>query len=134
VLSANPEALRDYRPFLSVLHAVLLLFSSYFDYSLINLLVPFTGPFEPFWIGLGVVGVYLMLATSLTFYLTQQIGYKAFRRIRVLTYGAFGAVLLHSIVAGTDKLAMAPVYIATGLVVVFFTAYRVLSLRASETR
>jgi predicted ferric reductase len=75
-----------------------------------------------------------MLATSLTFYLTQQIGYKAFRRIRVLTYGAFGAVLLHSIVAGTDKLAMAPVYIATGLVVVFFTAYRVLSLRASETR
>jgi predicted ferric reductase len=112
---------------LSILHAVLLLFSSYFDYSLINLFVPFTGPFEPFWIGLGIVGVYLMVATSATFYMTQRIGYKAFRRIHLLTYVAFVAVLLHSIVAGTDKAAMAPVYIATALVVVFFTAYRVLS-------
>ena len=119
---------------LSILHAVLLLFSSYFDYSLVNLLVPFTGPFEPFWVGLGIVGVYLMVATSATFYVTQRIGYKAFRRIHLLTYGAFVAVLLHSIVAGTDKAAMAPVYIATGLVVLFLTAYRVLSLRAIETQ
>lgn len=118
---------------LAILHAGLLLVSSYFDYSLINLLVPFTGPYKPFWVGLGVIAVYLMVLTSATFYMTQRIGYRAFKRIHILTYGAFVAVLLHSIVSGSDGSAMAPVYIACGLVVLFFTAYRLLSRRAAST-
>lgn len=115
---------------LSILHAGLLLASSYFDYSLINLLIPFTGPFKPFWVGLGIVGVYLLLGTSLTFYATKWIGYKVFRLIHLLTYVAFMVALSHSVVAGTDTAALAPVYIATMLVVLFVTAYRVLALRA----
>ena len=117
---------------LAMFHAALLLASSYFDYSLLNLFVPFTGPFKPFWVGLGIIGLYLMILTTATFYLVERIGYRAFRRIHVLTYIAFVGSLLHSIVAGTDTSAMAPVYLATGLVVVFFTAYRLLSLRAAE--
>jgi len=117
---------------LSLLHAVLLLASSYFDYSLINLFVPFTGPFKPFWVGLGIIGLYLMVLTTVTFYLVERIGYRAFHRIHIATYVAFVASLLHSIVAGTDTPAMAPVYLATGLVVLFFTAYRVLSMDSSK--
>ncbi|MFZ2489374.1 MAG: ferric reductase-like transmembrane domain-containing protein [Anaerolineae bacterium] len=113
---------------LTILHAALLLASSYFNYSLLNLLVPFTGPFKPFWVGLGIIGLYLMIVTTVTFYATERIGYKTFHRLHTLTYVAFVASLLHSIVSGTDTAAMMPVYLATGLVVLFFTAYRLLSL------
>lgn len=119
---------------LTILHAALLLASSYFNYSLLNLLVPFTGPFKPFWVGLGIIGLYLMIITTVTFYAAEQIGYKTFHRLHILTYVAFVASLLHSIVSGTDTAAMMPVYLATGLVVLFFTAYRVLALPAGKGR
>lgn len=36
-------------------HAVLLLFDSYFSFTVGNILIPFTGPYEPIWVGLGIV-------------------------------------------------------------------------------
>ena len=119
---------------LSALHAALLLASSYFDYHLLNLFVPFTGPFKPFWVGLGIIGLYLMILTTVTFYLIERIGYTAFHRIHALAYLAFVGSLLHSIVAGTDTPAMAPVYLATGLMVLFVTTYRILSMGQSQSR
>ncbi|MEZ4519333.1 MAG: ferric reductase-like transmembrane domain-containing protein [Chloroflexota bacterium] len=81
---------------LTALHAVLLLFTSYMDYTVLNLLVPFTGPFSPFWVGLGIIGMYLMLLTTLTFYVRNRTGYRTFHVIHYLTYAVFGLSLLHS--------------------------------------
>lgn len=115
---------------ITVLHAALLLFSDFFAYNLVNLLIPFTGPFQPFWVGLGIIGLYLMGITSVTFYAIRRTGIMTFRRIHYLTYVAFGLVLLHSIVTGTDTQAMAAIYWLTGLSVAFLTLFRLIATRA----
>lgn len=112
---------------LTILHAVLLLFTSYMDYSIVNLLVPFTGPYSPFWVGLGIIGLYLSILTTLTFYMRGRIGYKTFHFIHYLTYGAFVLALLHSWFAGTDTPALEITYLATGFLVIFLTLYRILA-------
>ena len=112
---------------LTALHAVLLLFSGFMDYTIINLLVPFTGPYSPFWVGIGIIGLYLSLLTTLTFYVRSRIGYKTFHVIHYLTYAAFVMSLLHSWFAGTDTPALEMMYLVTGLLVFFLTVYRVLA-------
>ncbi|MCA9954347.1 MAG: ferric reductase-like transmembrane domain-containing protein [Anaerolineales bacterium] len=116
---------------LTVLHAVLLLFSGYMDYSVVNLLVPFTGPYSPFWVGLGIIGLYLGILTTLTFYIRSRIGYKTFHLLHYLTYGAFVLSLLHSWFAGTDTAVLQITYLVTGLLVFFLTVYRVLMARTN---
>ena len=112
---------------LTILHAVLLLFTSFMDFSVVNLLVPFTGPFRPFWIGIGIIGLYLMILTTLTFYVRQRTGYRTFHLIHYLTYAAFVLSFLHSWFAGTDTPALEMVYLVSGLVVFFLTVVRVLT-------
>ena len=117
---------------LTLLHAILLLFSGFMDYTVLNLLVPFTGPFSPFWVGLGVIGMYLMILTTLTFYIRQRIGYRTFHIIHYLTYAGFVLSLLHSWFAGTDTPALEIMYMSTGLLVFFLTVYRVLTAVSSR--
>lgn len=118
---------------LSIYHAYLLLFSSYYDYRWIDLLIPFTGPFEPLWVGLGIISVYLMLLTSVTFYVSKLIGFANFRRLHYLTYAVFAAGLIHSWMAGTDSAAMQSVYVGSSVLVLFLTFYRILSARGAHT-
>lgn len=111
---------------LTGLHAVLLLFTGFLDYTVVNLLVPFTGPFSPVWVGLGIIGMYLMLLTTITFYMRSRIGYRSFHAIHYLTYAAFVLALLHSWFAGTDTTALEIVYLSSALLVFFLTVYRLL--------
>ncbi|MCB8965784.1 MAG: ferric reductase-like transmembrane domain-containing protein [Chloroflexota bacterium] len=117
---------------LTILHAVLLLFTGFMDYTVLNLLIPFTGPYSPFWVGIGIIGMYLMILTTLTFYVRSRIKYKTFHAIHYLTYAAFVMALLHSWFAGTDSVALETLYLVTGLLVFFLTAYRVLSAFGSR--
>ena len=80
-------------------------------------------------VGLGIIGLYLMIITSATFYTIRRTGMKNFRRIHYLTYVAFIVALAHSVVAGTDTAAMAAVYGVTGLMVAFLTIYRLAAVR-----
>jgi hypothetical protein len=57
---------------LTSLHALALLWDSYYSYSLADLTVPFIGPYKPGWVGLGIIGFYLMFLTSLSFRLVPQ--------------------------------------------------------------
>lgn len=116
---------------LTLYHAFLLLFSSFFNYRWVDLLLPFSGPYEPFWVGLGILSMYVMALASLTFYLSKQIGYATFRKIHYLTYGVFGMALLHSWMAGSDTLALQWVYLGSALLVLFLTFYRILSARST---
>jgi len=54
---------------------------------------------------------------------------KTFRFIHYLTYVGFVFSLLHSLMAGTDELALLAVYVGSGLLVLFLTIYRVLAVR-----
>ena len=112
---------------MTVYHAYLLLFSDYFDFGVIDLLIPFVGPYEPLAVGMGILGVYLMILTSASFYAIQRIGYKTFRAVHYLTYAAFVLATAHSWLAGTDSELLNPLYLAVSIGILWLTLLRVLA-------
>jgi predicted ferric reductase len=121
-----------------VLHVVVLLFDRYLPYSIWQILIPFFSPYRPFWVGIGVIGFYLTLLVTVTFYLRKRIGMHAFRIIHVLSLVGYLGATLHGVYAGTDSPlpAMQLLYKATALVVIFLTIFWLvlLALRKLEAR
>jgi len=110
---------------LSFFHAFVLLFDHYYAYTVSNLLVPFTGPYAPFWVGIGTINFYLLLLISASFYARSRIGTKNWRRLHYLTFFAFFMVTLHGWMAGTDSAQLRPLYLVSGNLVLLLTLYRI---------
>lgn len=110
-------------------HALALLFDNYFTYTLSDLTIPFIGPYRPGWVGLGIIGLYLMLLTSISFQFRKQIGQKRWRRLHYATFAVFILATVHGLMAGTDssKPGMQVLYLGSGLAVFFLTNYRLLT-------
>jgi predicted ferric reductase len=122
----------DFHQFISLLsiafiavHIIVLLFDRYLPYSIWQILVPFISAYRPFWVGMGVIGFYLIILVTVTFYMRNKIGGKAFRLIHVLSLVGYLGATLHGIYAGTDStlLSMQLLYKGTGLVVIFLTIF-----------
>ncbi len=132
-------ALHQYLPILGVvfvaLHAVVLLGDTYIDFKPWQLLVPFTGPYQPFWTGLGILAFYLFVALIASFYVRKRIGQKTWRALHYTSYLAFLIALAHGVMAGTDSgsQAMRALYLITGGLSVFLVLYRMLAY-APKTR
>ncbi len=111
-----------------ILHVVVLLADRYLPFSVAQVLVPFMAPYRPVWVGVGVIGLYLTLLVTVTFYIRRWIGQKTFRAIHLSSFIAYGAVTLHGLFAGTDSAlwTMQLIYAGTFLVIVFLTVYWVL--------
>ncbi len=112
---------------LSVFHAFVLLYDSYYTYSVAHLLIPFIGPYNPMWVGVGIIALYMMLITSVTFYMRGMIGQKNWRKIHYLTFVAFIFATAHGWMAGTDSLQLAWMYGISGFSVIFLTIYRIIA-------
>ncbi|QCQ17614.1 ferric reductase-like transmembrane domain-containing protein [Microbacterium sp. RG1] len=84
------------------IHIVSLLFDSYAQLNLVDLLVPFLATYRPFWLGLGTVAVDLVIAVIATALLRHRIGSRAFRVVHFGTYLLWPISLAHAIGAGTD--------------------------------
>jgi methionine sulfoxide reductase heme-binding subunit len=65
-------------------------------------LVPFSSPYRRFWLGLGVIGIYLLLAIIVTSLLRPLFGPRIWRAVHWLAYGMWPVALVHSIGTGTD--------------------------------
>jgi predicted ferric reductase len=134
----------DFHQFLSLLaigfiflHIGVLLADKYLPFSVAQILVPFSAPYRPVWVGLGTIGLYLTLLVSITFYIRKWIGQKTFRVIHLLSYLAFIGAALHGLFAGTDSPlpTVQAMYVVTTLSVVFLTAYRIfMSAQAKRQR
>jgi predicted ferric reductase len=133
----SPTFVVDFHEFISLLsigfillHIGILLLDQYLPYSLAQILLPFLSPYRPFWVGIGVLGFYLILLVTITFYLRQRIGQKTFRSIHMLSLVGFLGAVLHAIFTGSDTALLAAqiVYFSTTMVVVFLTAYWLISL------
>jgi predicted ferric reductase len=112
---------------LTAFHALILLFDTYYTYTIADLLIPFVGPYNPLWVGIGIIGLYLMLLTSATFYMRQWIGQKNWRKLHYLTFVAYILVTLHGFQAGTDAAMLLGMYIFSSASVLFMTFYRILA-------
>jgi predicted ferric reductase len=122
----------DFHEFLSLLglgfvllHVVVLMLDKYLPFSLFQILVPFVDSYRPLWTGLGIIGFYIFLLVTVTFYLRSRIGTQAFRGIHVLSLAGYLGVTLHGLFAGTDSALRVTrlLYLGTALLVVFLTVY-----------
>jgi predicted ferric reductase len=122
----------DFQEFLSLLglgfvllHVSVLLLDKFLPFSIWQILIPFVDTYRPFWVGLGIIGFYLSLLVTVTFYLRKIIGAQAFRSIHTLSLVGYLGATLHGLFAGTDSaLPIAKLlYGGTFLVILFLTIY-----------
>jgi DMSO/TMAO reductase YedYZ heme-binding membrane subunit len=76
------------------------------------------------------------VALIASFYLRKWIGRRTWRLFHYVTYLAFTLALVHGLMAGTDSRlpAMQILYYGTGLSIIFFTSYRVLTIKTDARR
>ncbi len=131
----------DFHEFLSllglgfvILHVTVLLLDKYLPFSVWQVLVPFVDSYRPLWVGLGVIGFYIFLLVTVTFYMRQSIGSNAFRSIHMLSLLGYLGATLHGLFAGTDSALPITTFIYAGtfLVVVFLTAYWLVMRRLNK--
>lgn len=115
-----------------LLHILVLLFDKFLPFSLLQLLIPFTDTYRPFWVGLGILSFYTFLVVTVTFYLRSRIGMKAFRAVHILSLAGYLGATLHGLFAGTDSSLPVAMFLYAGtfLGIVFLTVYW-LMMRAS---
>src|SRR5512140_2062048 len=122
----------DFHEFLSLLglgfvllHVIVLLLDKFLPFTIWQVLIPFIDNYRPMWVGLGVIGFYIFLLVTVTFYMRQSIGTNAFRSIHALSLLGYLGATLHGLYAGTDSALPITtiIYAGTFLVVVFLTVY-----------
>ena len=115
------------------LHVFALLGDQYVHFSLAQLFVPFAAAYRPAWVALGVVALYVLVVVTASFYVRDRLGYRAWRALHYLSFGAYVLALAHGIFSGTDssQLWAKLLYWSTGLVVALLTAWRFLDSGSS---
>jgi predicted ferric reductase len=109
------------------LHGGSLLFDGFLHFTPASILVPFIGPYRPFWVGLGVLGAWSTAIVTGSFWARKQLGQKNWRRLHFLAFFAWAASLVHGFTAGTDT-SLAPVfwmYVLTAAAVAALLTYRI---------
>jgi sulfoxide reductase heme-binding subunit YedZ len=64
--------------------------------------IPFSSPFRPFWIGIGLVATYLLAAVLITSLVRRWLPYNGWRTVHWLTYPSWLLAVGHGIGSGTD--------------------------------
>lgn len=106
---ARPNWLLDLHRFLggaavvfTGIHVAAILADSYTDFSLVNVLVPFTGSWHPLAVAWGVIGLYLLAAVEITSLLRRRLSKRAWRATHFLSFPLFALSTVHLLAAGTD--------------------------------
>lgn len=87
---------------LGIVHAFAQLAGPTGAVRLIDVLVPFTNLSDPVGIGIGVVALEVMVATTLSVLIQRRLGYNRWRALHALNYVAFMLLTGHILVSGSD--------------------------------
>lgn len=71
-------------------------------FRVIDLLVPFTFWRDPIGVGVGVIGLEVMIAVSLSIVFQRILGYSRWRILHTLNYVAFTLIVAHVLISGSD--------------------------------
>lgn len=109
-------------------HGITLLGDAWLRPGIAGIAVPFVGPHEPLWTGLGIIGGWLAAALGLSFYARARIGAKLWRRVHRAAIVVYALSVAHTLGSGTD--AASPwlrfSVLASAVVVLFLFLVRVL--------
>jgi DMSO/TMAO reductase YedYZ heme-binding membrane subunit len=98
-------------------HVGAILLDSYTNFSLVNVLVPFTGSWNPLAVAWGIVAMYLLVAIEITSLLRHRMSRRAWHAVHLLAYFVFALSTVHMLSAGTDAKAI----VASGVAVLLAT-------------
>jgi hypothetical protein len=84
------------------LHILTAVLDTFAPISLVNAVIPFTGSYRPFWLGLGALAFDLILAVILTSLLRRRLGHTIWRTTHWLAYASWPIALLHGLGTGSD--------------------------------
>lgn len=87
-----------------VLHGGSLLLDRVVPIGLGQELVPFTSPYRPFAVGLGVCAAELLAAVGISNAIRRRLPYGTWRKLHYLTLPAWLLAGLHGVLSGTDAL------------------------------
>jgi predicted ferric reductase len=113
----------------ALFHALILMGDTYIQASLASILIPFAYEgYEPLWVGVGQVSLYLLALIGLSFYIKPWIGRSAWRVIHFLSFALFLMAMLHGLYSGSDSESIFAqvVYWGSAASTLFLTIYRVL--------
>ncbi len=116
-----------------VFHAFILLGDSYIQFSVLDLLIPFRSTYQPLWVGLGILGAYLMVGLTVSFYIKKRIGHRVWRLVHYSSFAVWVMVTVHGVLAGSDSHwpFMQALYIGAIVSVSFLLTYRILATKRS---
>ena len=86
----------------TAIHVGAILMDSYVHFSLVTVLVPFTGSWHPVAVAWGIVALYLLLAVELTSLARARVSKRLWRRVHYGSFGLYGLSSIHAVSAGTD--------------------------------
>jgi DMSO/TMAO reductase YedYZ heme-binding membrane subunit len=112
---------------LALIHAAVLMIDRSVPFTPSQVLVPFSAPYRPIWVGIGQLALAVSLLVLLSFYVRKRIGQKRWRQVHYLSFLAFLGATVHGLMAGTDTAARGFVvaYAVLLAVVTFLLAYRI---------
>lgn len=116
------------------LHMVTLLVDSQSGFGLRELLVPFASGYRPVATSLGILAMFSVVAVAVSTKLRGRIGYRRWRKLHGLAFGAYAAALFHGLFAGTDTGTSWStfVYLGSATLVGGLILMRVLPTRSQE--
>jgi predicted ferric reductase len=105
-------------------HVVAILADSYVQFSVADVLVPFSSSSQPVPVALGVLGMYLLAAVEVTSLARARLSLRVWRSVHVLSYVVLALVTVHLLAAGTDAGDLLPATSAVllGIAAVFGAA------------
>jgi sulfoxide reductase heme-binding subunit YedZ len=113
--------------FLAV-HVLVLLVDNYLRFSVLEVLEPFAAQYEPFWTGVGVLAMYLVVLVVASTAVRRELHNLLWYGLHLLSYPAFVFSTAHGITTGADTkrgwmwlLYVACAAIAAALLAVRFT-------------
>lgn len=121
---------------LTALHGAVLALDTFVPQTVRQLLIPFTGPYRPEWVGVGQVTFYLMVVVYASFSVRRRIGQRVWRLVHYTTLLLFAGATAHGLMSGTDSPAAwaSGAYLISTVVVVFLLIYRITLGLASSVR
>jgi sulfoxide reductase heme-binding subunit YedZ len=87
-----------------VVHGSALMLDTVVPISLKQELVPFSSPYRPFAVALGVLAAEIMAAVGITNHFRSRMPHTLWRRAHYLTLAVWGLATAHGFLAGTDRL------------------------------
>ena len=83
-------------------HVTTAVVDTFVDIRWWNAFVPFSGTYQPLWLGFGSFALDLLIAVTATSVLRHRMSHRPWRAVHVLAYAAWGLGLAHGMAMGTD--------------------------------